>query len=491
MKENHMKDALENIARRAVPEDVNLMPKIAARLEGRSFMTTLRARPVLTILLVLMLLALLTSVAYAIGKVMGYIPGIGMIDQSLPLRILAEPISVTRDGITLTVEQVVLSADKTVVVYKVEGIPLDAYTNQEASQGNNAGTGEGDSSYSFSSSAIIPIGSETPEVSHSSVEKSNICFVDDHLSLPDGTLMSLQTGEGSGWSSGFENRHVFGPIPDEINKAVFLVSCIPETAPGALPENWEIPLQFVSAPPDMAVLPVIGVAPSTSATDNYQPAMTVDQVIETNDGYILIGKFRLNGFPSNVDPIGFYNSLTSFIDAKGQIVRGLPASGIPEDNKVKGEFPWAYEIQGKQYAWPITITMDAVNAYLLGETTEFEFDTGADPQVGQTWYLKPDAQIAGYKIREVSIKRTSNAYEFQFLTDPDVQLFYPEIVGIPFSTGGGQGSDNFHRGQIYYQLEYKGEPPSGKLMIKLSDLQVLIHGPWQMQWSPKDSIPMP
>lgn len=487
MNEDRMKDMLSDIARRAVPDDVNLMPQITVRLERKSLMSTLRVRPVLTILLVLMLLVLLTGVAYAIGKMMGYIPGIGMIEQSMPLRILAEPVSVTRAGVTLTVEQVVLSADKTVVVYKVEGIPLEAYTNQ----GNNEGTGEGDSGYSFSSAAVIPIGSETPEVSYSGIEKNTTCFEDNRLSLPNGMQLPLQTGEGNGWSSGFENRHVFGPVPLEINEATFLVPCIPETTPGALPENWEIPLRFVPAPPDMKVLPVVGVVPSTSGTNNYQSAMTVDQVIETHDGYILIGKFRLNGFPSNVDPHGFYNNLTSFIDIKGQIVRGLPASGIQFDSKVKGEFPWAYEIQGKQYAWPITITMDAVNAYVLGETTEFEFDTGDNSQVGQTWQLKPDRQIAGYKIREASIKRTSNGYEFQFRTDPDVQLFYTEIVGIPFSSGGGGGSDNFHRGRIYYRLEYKGEPPSGKLMIKLSDLQVIIHGPWQMQWSPENSLPMP
>src|SRR5215212_9857520 len=102
MKDKRMKSLLENIAGRAVPEDINLMPTVAARLERNSIRNALRARPVVTMLLVLLALMLLSGVVYAIGKVAGYIPGVGIVDQNVPLRALAEPVSVTRDGISLT-----------------------------------------------------------------------------------------------------------------------------------------------------------------------------------------------------------------------------------------------------------------------------------------------------------------------------------------------------------------------------------------------------
>ena len=77
-------------------------------------MQTLRAKPALMILLVLLALGLLTGVAYAVGRSLGYIPGVGIIDQSVPLRLLAEPVTITRYGVTITVTDAVLSADKTV-----------------------------------------------------------------------------------------------------------------------------------------------------------------------------------------------------------------------------------------------------------------------------------------------------------------------------------------------------------------------------------------
>ncbi len=48
-------------------------------------------------------LALLSGVAYAIGRSLGYIPGTGIVEQGAPIRVLAEPVSLTRDGITLTI----------------------------------------------------------------------------------------------------------------------------------------------------------------------------------------------------------------------------------------------------------------------------------------------------------------------------------------------------------------------------------------------------
>ncbi len=84
--------------------------------ERTSFMQTLRARPVLAMLIALLILLTLSGVAYAIGRSLGYIPGIGIVDQSTPIRVLAEPVSQTRDGITITVSDVVLTSSKTVMV---------------------------------------------------------------------------------------------------------------------------------------------------------------------------------------------------------------------------------------------------------------------------------------------------------------------------------------------------------------------------------------
>ena len=69
----------------------------------------------------------------AMQRLLGYIPGIGLVVDGEGLRFLAEPVSMTRDGITLTVAQVILDSEQTIVVYTADGIPPQAYpANEEA-----------------------------------------------------------------------------------------------------------------------------------------------------------------------------------------------------------------------------------------------------------------------------------------------------------------------------------------------------------------------
>src|SRR5512141_1961777 len=114
MKEPDMKQALEGIARAGVGENLNLWPAIQARLrERRSFVSTLRAQPMLAILLVLLIVLVLTGAAYAIGILSGYLPGVGFVQRN-SLRVLAEPVNQTRQGITVSIEQVTVDSQRTV-----------------------------------------------------------------------------------------------------------------------------------------------------------------------------------------------------------------------------------------------------------------------------------------------------------------------------------------------------------------------------------------
>jgi len=473
MKQNRMKDALDAIAHRGVPETIDLWSHIEERIETKTFMQVLRARPALAFLLVLLALALLSSVAYAIGIATGYIPGIGMVDQSTPLRVLAERVTVERDGIELTINQIVFSADKTVLVYKVEGIPADAYANDENT--------EEVSSYSHSSVVVIE---GTPDASYSIAENSNRCFTEERLLLPDGSTLNITSSEGSGWISGFEKRLVYEPVPEELDKATFLMSCLDGTVPGRLPENWEVPLQFVPAALDLRILPVVDVSVES------QYAMTLEKEIETDDGYILMGKFRSIGLPKYAMAQGEPRFL-KITDANGQHVE--IKSGFPNLDSIDvvfGEFAWGYEIKGKQHAWPLTLTLDSVSVLFYQQTTEFEFDTGPASQVGQKWVLNRDILFKGYTIRVVSIERTSNGYSFIFKVEPDVILVSAEIKDFPSSTAYS-GNDGFGKGDLYTGIGFKGEPPSGKLTIELGWLHAVVHGPWQVQWSPENTLTTP
>jgi len=455
-----LQQALEGMAARQVPETTNLWPRLAARIEERkSLMQTLRTRPALALLILLLALALLTGVAYAVGKSLGYIPGVGIVSQESPLRVLAEPVTVERDDITLTVTQAVLSADKTVVIYRVENIPESALAGDYA---------EG----------------ETP---------APRCSTLDGLRLSSGTTFNTIGGQGGGWYTGYEYRDVFNPIPANVNDATLFVSCLLDTAPGNAPENWEVPLHFVPAPPDMTVVPVFEISPtagSEGGAGGETPApsaspLAIERSIELDDGYILIGKFHSITLPNGLVTSHWPWSILKFTDANGQEVYADYANDVDLPDVTATSSWWAYRIQGKYFAWPLTITLDSVEASLPG-TASFEFDTGADPQPGKQWDLNQDLQIGGYNIRVLSVARNPDGYSFTFKSDPNVQGLGLDIKGVdkyisPAGGGGGGGGDT---GDLSASLAYAGEVPEGKLTVVVSGVTVLAIDPWSVQWTP-------
>ena len=260
----HYHDILDAAARSRVPENLNLYPRITLKLEKKTFMQTLRARPALMILLILLALGLLTGVAYAVGRSLGYIPGVGLVEQGAAIRVLAEPVSLTRNGITITITQVTLTTEKTVIVYRTEGIPAEARP-------------KGESAASCNPSA-------------------------PSLQLPDGTELKIIGGEGSQ----SESRMTMPPIPDGVYAVKFSLPCLADVAPGKAPENWEIPLRFMPASPDLTVIPVTELAAPLSATPTSVPltklttdpflgiSFNLDSLTRTDRGYILVTSIQWN-----------------------------------------------------------------------------------------------------------------------------------------------------------------------------------------------------
>ena len=122
----------------------------------------------------------------AVRQLFGYIPGVGIVEQSNGIRVLAEPVSVEQDGITVTVKQVVADATRTFVAYNVDNIP----------------------------SSDIPI-----------------CTIPPTLQLPDGRKLSfLNGGEGgigseNGVPMQFATYYTFPALPADVRKVMFLSPC--------------------------------------------------------------------------------------------------------------------------------------------------------------------------------------------------------------------------------------------------------------------------
>ena len=95
-------------------------------------------RPVWIALACLMIALLATTLIVGPQKVyaemrrlLGYVPGVGLVDTSTPIRVLVEPVEQTRDGITLTVTSATLTADRTQLEYRIFGVPRSAYPKDE------------------------------------------------------------------------------------------------------------------------------------------------------------------------------------------------------------------------------------------------------------------------------------------------------------------------------------------------------------------------
>jgi hypothetical protein len=78
------------------------------------------------LLIGIMVLAIGPSKVLAqIQAVFGFVPGVGIVDTNSPFRQLDEPVSDTRDGITLTIRSAFLSADQTTITYAMSDLPVD------------------------------------------------------------------------------------------------------------------------------------------------------------------------------------------------------------------------------------------------------------------------------------------------------------------------------------------------------------------------------
>lgn len=442
---------LDAVAREHVPDDINLLPGILERIEkaNRSKMKH-RAKLLTAVVLILLVLAvILASVpgaATAMKRLFGYIPEVGIVEQGAPLRVLAEPVSATRDGITVSVNRAYLIAEKTMLDIGVSGVPLSAYPQGEAVSG---------------------------------------CIEQEYLRLPDGTQQGLDA-----------------PIPADVNEATFVMPCIFNTLPGSAPTGWELALRFVPAPPDLTVMPVIELTSTLPAAATLPPAavvakesstpavaqgpsVTIDKVIQTGDGYILIGALHPQ------IPAGSSAQVTGvplIRDANGKKV----AYSIPQDiqQDLGLDMTFAYQITAAGLAFPLTIEFPGVVISPADPqaTAEFTFDAGPDPQPGQVWTLNQDIQIAGHTLKLVSVTADSrNGYSFEFRSGKDIYSVGVQIEGYTPVGGGGGGP---LQGLFQTSVSY-AELPKGKLKVILSNLTVAGEPQsWQGHWQPEGPPPV-
>ena len=401
------------------------------------------AYAILTLVLTLLAALLLVGpnrVLASIQELLRYIPGFGLVEENTTIRILAEPVAETRAGVTLTVKQVVLSAQRTSMSFSVTGLPPEALP-----------------------AWVVE-------------EKNRICTPVTELRLPDGTRLKGSGGGSSVSNNAYQYIFFFPSIPTNVNEATWLLSCLPETLTGKAPEDWEIPLHFALAPPNFTQMPVILVSPSPAATG--APAaeaapLSLKQVVETQDGYIFIGSFR-QALPAQV-----VNIFPQIFDANGNLLGYTIPADIPLSHSIDETIEWAYQVRQKEIAWPVTIRFDEVQVACSDINAKLTFDAGPDPQIGQRWKIDQNFFSGPCKLKVDSIQRINNGYLFQISGADKLGQLNPDILGTTpkeFTTRTNPNSTDLDASVIYDQ-----EIPKGLLTVSLSGY-ALWKGPWQVQW---------
>lgn len=459
-----------------------LRARLIARSSEMNPQTSLRptwriAIAVLTALVFLLAVFNLPAVVTAMKNLLGYIPGVGPVSQNAPLRILAEPVSLTRDGYTLSVDNALASADETLIFYHISGIPAEAYYQGYDSQGS--------------------------------------CRI--QLRLPNGTQLDTQGGEtnyGDG-ASQIDGKITFPPIPADVTEITLWMPCLDSLDHNKTPTDWELPLRLVPAPPELTVVPVIEVAPTfeitppaadvpavataTPAPSTATPAeIKLEQVVPAPGGTILVGSFALLDAPADIRLADWF-SLTegTVTDASGREFAFQPEPtgyGFLDLNDpalfIDAETPawsgrWAIQIDGTEFTWPLTFTVRQVEAISRCAPVTFEFDTGPNSQVGQEWKLDQDLELCdGARVHLISIyRRNAQRIDITYTTDTPGLCHLPLKFDGYGNTGGGSGCEA--NGDCFTGVFYNDGAPSGKLTgVLTGELEVTLAGPWQVQWQP-------
>ena len=345
-------------------------------------------------LLVLLLAAILVigpqRVLAQVLDWLGYVPGVGFVDQEGGLRVLEAPVSQTREDITVTIVDGLIDAERTRLTFYFEGIRQELKPLSE----DEAGC------------------SDTPS-----------------LLLPNGKNYPILEGEGTGGVSWMREEFRYGALPRDMNEITVLVPCVPEVRPGAGPEDWVFTIRFIPAPEGFEVLPVLTLPAVTTSTEGAaQPhgmQLTVNELVELEDGYLFRGVFTWEN--STYEDPQFWNFEPYLTDAAGQRIT-LAASYELTYGPIAGSFyTWTAQIPFKSIASPVTFTVEDMSVSVFTEfnaQNSFEIDLGDHPQTGQVWPVNKVLDLGGYQvtIEELTLEaRADGTYEVLFSVQRDPQ----------------------------------------------------------------------
>ncbi|MCL5997166.1 MAG: DUF4179 domain-containing protein [Chloroflexi bacterium] len=412
------------------------------------------------VILVLLVAGVLTAgpqrVLAVVRSWFGYLPGIGYVQTNASLRVLPAPRSQERDGITLTVEQAVTDAQRTIILYRVDGIQPKHRPESEAGPS---------------------------------------CGGQSYLRLPDGSKLVAAPSGGGGWPSGYSARDVFPAVPQAVDQFTLVIPCLNDTKPGAAPENWEMSLNLAPAPADFDVRPVVEIptqkpvptvalAAGGFLTNAQSIQFTAERIVELEDGYRIEGRFSWQG--TSVTTLDYIPYWMALVDAHGQ---EFPTEAVqPDDigNAVLGQHrAWAVRTNTKNFHSPFTLTLSSLVVTQPTQVT-LDLDLGELPKPGQVWELNRNVDIAGRSMRVLSatlISQQDGHYrlEIRSQTSPD-EIVFASLWDRDNDNTGASGGNSSADGLTTTSFNYN-YLPVGVRHIQVAGVSYVLRGPWTLSLS--------
>ncbi|MBI3168152.1 MAG: DUF4179 domain-containing protein [Chloroflexi bacterium] len=433
--------------------------------------------------------------AAAFGRIFGYVPEVGLVESTNGLRMLAEPVVATRDGVTLTITNVFVYEDRVELKYEVSGIAPenDGWQAEDRNANPTAFCG-----------GVNPGSTHNPDG-------------DARLRLPDGSILERET-TGKYPQNVFAMQPVYeAAVAADVNELFFMLKCIPQARLGAAPENWEIYLELVDVPagtivgePVIEVSPVMTEEAPASPSAEVVPApkvtMTLERIIPTDSNTVIY--FHLN--MENADPslISIMPLSVYVVDSLGQQFRMIGSFvWQPFEHQVGSSFEFVSE--GKPTPGPLTVVVDEVITYYMPlytdppqKTTEemtFIFDAGEDPQHGQIWDLNKTFTIAGYGFEIATAQAVTFSdietpnfidgsqgfdYGYQFTVESAPSLGLSVEMDIMRDDCWLYDVKKIEPSPLLYTQLCKDGYPTGQISVTIREMSITIEDDIQVEWKP-------
>ncbi len=439
---------LDDVAQYYSQNDIDLSSRILSRVHKEKvniMKTKIVLSTVITMVVITAILFTIPGTAKAMRQILGFIPGIGLVKDDVPIRVLKESASIEREGTVISVVQGVIDAEHTILVYQVEKLPDFTYSPD---------------------SQIADICHQLPE-----------------LKLPDGKVLSGRSESGKSWLSGYSRRIEFPALPADVNSAQLEFTCLERSM--IIPDSpkWEVTMDFVQAPDDSAVYTPVDLPtpelPSTSLTQgegSYASdiQLVIDRYVQTDEDLILFG--NLKSISGNTRIESFEKKAVHLVDSNGveiPLSEDLSLTNSSALTSGENSYPWAYRIESTYAAGQATLTIDS-SWIRINDITSFTLDIGDNPQPGQKWTLDQSVNIAGREItiQDAAVNEKGDGISFSIVKPEDISGIILMDFDHPLLGGGGYES---------YGFTYRDGLPTGEINLTLASALLQISGPWEVK----------